>query len=85
MKTVLIFFVCITVFNSCFKAEDEFTKKLCDPSLSDEKIAELEKCEKILPKEVRNDKIYFKDFKNQNIYISIVYFNVQLIKLFNVR
>ncbi len=84
MKSFLIFFVCISVF-SYFKADDEFTKKFCDPSLSDAKIAELEKCEKVFPKEVRNGSIYLKDFMKWNTYISIVYFNVQLIKLFNLR
>jgi hypothetical protein len=54
IKSVLLFFVLISVFSSYCKAVDQFTKKFCNKSLSDAKISELEQCEKILPKEVRN-------------------------------
>ncbi len=54
MKSVLIFIVYLTLFYSCRGSEDEFQKKYCDPSLSDAKVSELEKCEQVFPKEVRN-------------------------------
>ncbi len=54
MKSVLIFIVYLTIFYSCSGSEDEFQKKYCDPTLSDAKVSELEKCDEVLPKEVRN-------------------------------
>ncbi len=53
MKSVLIFFVSLSLFYSCCKSNDEYQKKVCDPSLSDAKIAELEKCDDLYPKEVK--------------------------------
>ncbi len=54
MKSVLIFIVYLTLFYSCSGSEDEFQKKYCDPSLSDAKVSELEKCDEVISKEVRN-------------------------------
>jgi len=54
MKSVLIFIVYLTLFYSCSGSEDEFQKKYCDPTLSDAKVSELEKCDEVIPKEVRN-------------------------------
>ncbi len=54
MKSVSILIVYLTLFYSCSGTEDEFQKKFCDPSLSDAKVSELEKCEQVFPKEVRN-------------------------------
>jgi hypothetical protein len=53
MKNILIFLASLTLFYCCCKG-DAFDDKLCDPSLSDAKIAELEKCDDIYPKEVIN-------------------------------
>jgi hypothetical protein len=53
MKNVLIFILYIALFYSCFTSDGEFLKKYCDPSLSDANVTELEKCEQVLPKDVR--------------------------------
>jgi hypothetical protein len=53
MKSVLIFIVYFFLFYSCSGNEDEYRKKVCDPSLSDAKITELEKCDDLFPKEVK--------------------------------
>jgi hypothetical protein len=54
MKSVLIFIVYLILFYSCSGSEDEFQKKYCDPTLSDAKVSELEKCDEVISKEVRN-------------------------------
>ncbi len=52
MKNILIFLASLTLFY-CYCKGDAFDDKLCDPSLSDAKIAELEKCDDLYPKEVK--------------------------------
>jgi hypothetical protein len=54
--------VSLSLFYSCCKSNDEYQKKVCDPSLSDAKIAELEKCDEVFPKEVKKTFRIFIDF-----------------------
>jgi len=54
MKNIVIFLASLSLFYSCCKGECEFDEKLCNSSLSDAKIAELEKCDDIYPKAVIN-------------------------------
>jgi len=55
MKSYLILFAFLIIYSPYCSSSDEqeFMKKYCDPSLSDEKIADLEKCCSGMPKEVR--------------------------------
>ncbi len=54
MKNIVIFLASLSLFYCCCKGEDEFDEKLCNSSLSDAKIAELDKCDDIFPKRVLN-------------------------------
>jgi hypothetical protein len=86
MKNVLLFFVLMSVFSSYCKAVDQFTKKFCDKSLSNATISELEQCEKILAKQVRNVQNSIK-FLRKTLVTKHIYFltNVQLIILYDIR
>ncbi len=55
MNFSLISFVSLMIFAfyySSAQSYEEYRKKYCDPSLSDENIKELEKCETTAPEEV---------------------------------
>ncbi len=91
MKNIVIFLASLSLFYCCCKGECEFDEKLCDPSLSDAKIAELEKCDDIYPKAVINFLIllyyyyyyyyYYlliflcEDTWNKNLFVSILIIN----------
>jgi hypothetical protein len=54
MKAFLILFVCfaLSAYQSSSISLDESMKKYCNQSLPEQKLTELEKCEKTLPDEV---------------------------------
>jgi hypothetical protein len=46
-------------YYSSAQSYEEITKKYCDPSLSVEKVKELENCDNKVPEEVCNKSIFF--------------------------
>ncbi len=62
MKIFLFLFVSLMTYAfyySSAQSYEEITKKYCDPSLSVEKVKELENCDNKVPEEVCNKSIFF--------------------------